>query len=149
MDLGFWLLFLHLIGAAIWVGGHLVLMIGILPQALGARDPAPVLAFEAAYERIGMPALAVQVVTGLWLALRLAPDPSTWLDLADPVARGILLKLALLAATAALALHARLVVIPRIDGRRLPVLAAHVAGVTLIAVAFVWTGLSFRFGGIG
>jgi hypothetical protein len=28
-------------------------------------------------------------------------------------------------------------------------LAAHVVGVTFIAIAFVWIGLSFRHGGIG
>lgn len=33
------LLFLHLLGAAIWVGGHLVLALGILPGALRRRDP--------------------------------------------------------------------------------------------------------------
>jgi len=30
---------LHLLGAAVWVGGHLVLSISVLPRALRARDP--------------------------------------------------------------------------------------------------------------
>ncbi|MBF3283866.1 copper transporter, partial [Pseudomonas aeruginosa] len=51
------LLFLHLLGAAIWVGGHLVLALGILPGALRRRDPQAIRAFEQVYERIGIPAL--------------------------------------------------------------------------------------------
>lgn len=62
------LLFLHLLGAAIWVGGHLVLALGILPGALRRRDPQAIRAFEQVYERIGIPALLLQVVSGLWLA---------------------------------------------------------------------------------
>ncbi|HPR45996.1 MAG TPA: hypothetical protein PLZ13_16900, partial [Ottowia sp.] len=38
---------------------------------------------------------------------------------------------------------------PRDDGRTLPLMAWHVAAVTLLAVGFVATGVSFRFGGIG
>ncbi len=52
-----WILLLHLLGAAIWTGGHLVLALGILPQALKTRDPKLLLAFERVYERIGLPAL--------------------------------------------------------------------------------------------
>ncbi len=79
------LLFLHLLGAAIWVGGHLVLALGILPGALRRRDPQAIRAFEQVYERIGIPALLLQVVSGLWLA-------SLWLPFdhwfgATPVAR--------------------------------------------------------------
>jgi len=37
---------LHLLGAMVWVGGHLVLCLGVWPPALRARDPAPVRAFE-------------------------------------------------------------------------------------------------------
>ncbi|MEV1968220.1 hypothetical protein ABZR56_17340, partial [Pseudomonas aeruginosa] len=42
---------------AIWVGGHLVLALGILPGALRRRDPQAIRAFEQVYERIGIPAL--------------------------------------------------------------------------------------------
>ena len=81
------LLFLHLLGAAIWVGGHLVLALGILPGALRRRDPQAIRAFEQVYERIGIPALLLQVVSGLWLA-------SLWLPFhhwfgATPVARAL------------------------------------------------------------
>lgn len=56
---------LHLLGAAVWVGGHLVLSISVLPRALRARDPGIIREFESGFERLGIPALLVQVVTGL------------------------------------------------------------------------------------
>ncbi|MBI2492153.1 MAG: copper transporter, partial [Candidatus Rokubacteria bacterium] len=64
---------LHLLGAAVWVGGHLVLSLSVLPRALRTRDPAIIRDFESAFERVGLPALLVQVLTGLWLALHWVP----------------------------------------------------------------------------
>jgi len=141
-------LFFHLLGAAIWVGGHLILTLSILSEALIRRDPEPVRRFERVYERIGMPALTVQVASGLWLATQWLPDPLDWLQPDDPAARTILLKLGCLAATAALAVHARLRIIPKLDAARLPWLGVHILGVTALSLAFVWLGLSFRTGGV-
>lgn len=136
----------HLFGAAVWVGGHLVLAISVLPRALRERRAAIVSDFEAGFERVGLPALAVQILSGLWLADHLLGSPGNWFD-DDPVARAVLLKLALLLATGALALHARLRVIPRLTDDTLPVLAAHILAVTIIGVLFVLVGASIRFGG--
>lgn len=30
---------MHLIGGSIWVGGHLILAVSLLPEALARRDP--------------------------------------------------------------------------------------------------------------
>ncbi|HBN8233780.1 MULTISPECIES: CopD family protein [Pseudomonas aeruginosa group] len=140
------LLFLHLLGAAIWVGGHLVLAFGILPGALRRRDPQAIRAFEQVYERIGIPALLLQVASGLWLASLWLPL-GHWLD-ASPVARALQLKLLLLAATAGLGAHARLRLIPRLDAASLPKLGWHIVAITLVGLAFVAVGQSFRFGGL-
>lgn len=147
MLLYFALLALHLTGAAVWVGGHLVLALGVLPAALRARDPGPVTAFEARFERLGLAALALQIATGLVLSLRILPDPAMWFDADQPLARAVLLKLALLIATLALALHARLFVLPGLAPRRLPLLAAHIVGVSVLSLGFLLAGVSFRFGG--
>jgi hypothetical protein len=56
-------------------------------------------------------------------------------------------KLILLAATIALALHARLRLIPGLTTARLPLLAWHIAGVTVFSVLFVAVGSAFRTGG--
>lgn len=142
-----WVLLLHLIGAAVWAGGHLVLALGVLPAALHARDPARLLAFERVYERIGLPALLVQVATGLWLAARLLP-PSRWFELGGgSIERLVAIKLILLAGTVLLAAHARFRLIPRLTPERLPWLGWHIALVTLFAVLFVAAGVAFRTGG--
>ena len=139
-------LLLHILGATIWTGGHLLLALTVLPKALRARSVEEVMRFESGFERIGIPALAVQVFTGLWLAHAALPDVALWFDPAVPAARPIMLKLALLALTVALAADARLCVIPRLSADTLKGLAWHIAAVTLIAVLFVATGVSFRTG---
>jgi putative copper export protein len=148
-DPWFLTLVLHLLGAAVWVGGHLVLALAVLPAALRARDPAVLLAFEARFERVGLPALLVQVATGLALAWRLVPDLWAWADPGDPLGRTVGVKLLCLAATVALAANARLRVIPRLSPATLPVMAWHIRAVTLLAVLFLIAGASFRIGGLG
>jgi putative copper export protein len=141
------LLFLHLIGASIWLGGHLILALRILPPAWRARDPAPIHAFEQRYEALGLPALLLQVVTGIALALLWLPA-NAWLS-NTPMANLIQLKLALLALSLLLGIHARLRLIPRLSSATLGALAVHIYAITLTAVALAWVGVSFRFGGLG
>jgi len=138
----------HLLGASIWVGGHIVLALAVLPRALRANDPAIVRDFEAGFEKVGIPALLVQVVTGLWLAQHWLPDVGTWFAGATPQARFVLAKLGCLAATIALAVHARLRIIPHLDETTLRPLAWHIRGVTLVAIAFVVLGVGIRTGGL-
>ncbi len=139
---------LHLLGAAVWLGGHLVLSLAILPRTLRARDPSIVREFESGYERIGIPALFLQVITGLWLAYHWSPDVAGWFYPSTPQTKFILVKLTLLAFTVALAAHARLRIIPRLDSNNLPVLAWHVVMVTLSGVAFLVFGVAIRTGGL-
>ena len=104
--------------------------------------------FEQGYERIGMPALVLQIVTGLWMAYQMVPSVAQWLSPDTPVARAIALKLVLLLCTALIAAHARLRVIPRLSADTLPLMAWHVGAVTLLSVGFVAVGVSLRFGGL-
>lgn len=127
-----------------WVGGHLILSLGFLPEALKAKDINIILNFEKRYERIGIPALLVQVVTGIWMALLFVPFHDWW---QLSTAHHILLwtKLGLLASTIGLAIHARFFIIPKLTVETLPSLAFHIALVTVLAVSFIITGLSFRY----
>lgn len=141
------LLILHVIGACIWAGGHLALSAAVLPRALRERRARIILDFEHGYERIGLPALVVQVITGLWLAhIRIGPVAGWFAD--NPLAHVFQIKLGLLAATVALALHARLKLIPRLTDENLPTLAVHIVAVTTLAVLFVVAGVLFRVGGL-
>jgi putative copper export protein len=137
---------LHILGATVWAGGHLVLATTILPDALRTKRAATVSEFEQRFERIGLPALGVQILTGLWLAEHLLGSPANWFD-SNAIARTVQVKLALLALTVGLAVHARFRVIPKLTDATLPTLAWHIRIVTLAAVLFVLAGASIRFGG--
>lgn len=139
-------LLLHVLGATVWTGGHLILALAILPGALRNRAYRDIRQFESAYERIGIPALILQVATGVYLAFARRPEFANWFDIEDPVARLILVKLGLLLATVLFALDARLRIIPNLNEENLKPLAYHIVPVTLFSVAFVVAGVSFRTG---
>lgn len=141
------MLTLHVLGAAVWTGGHIVLAGSVLVEALRRRDPEIVRGFEARYERVALPALAVQVVTGLWLATVYVPDPRQWLAFDTPVARLVGLKLLFLAATVVLAADARLRLIPRLGAGDLRALAWHIVPVAVLAVLLALAGVGIRLGG--
>lgn len=141
------LIFLHVLAATVWTGGHLVLALTVLPRALRQSDPAFIHRFEAGYERIGVPALLIQALTGFALAFHSRPAPGAWFSSADPVGMLIGIKVVLLLLTLALALHARLRVLPELDASRLRALAWHIVPVTVLAVLFVLAGVGIRTGG--
>jgi putative copper export protein len=143
-----WLVFFHVLGASVWVGGHLVLATTFLPRALKERDPRIIQSFEEQFERIGIPALLLQVITGVWMALLYVPF-NEWLSLASTHHRFLWMKLGLLTGTLALAIHARLFIMPKLSADNLPSLAFHIVLVTLLAISFVLVGLSFRFNFFG
>ena len=139
-------LLLHILAATIWTGGHIVLSVVVLPKVLRERSPARLLEFESVYEKIGMPALIIQVITGLFLAYRMLPGVSQWLDFSNPIAHPILLKLSLLTLTLCFAMSARFRVIPHLSEKNLTTMAWHIIPVTIISILFVITGVSFRTG---
>ncbi|MBT2129731.1 hypothetical protein [Aliiroseovarius lamellibrachiae] len=141
------ILSLHLIGAAIWTGGHIILALTVLPRALAARDPGILTRFEQGFERVGMPALLVQVAGGLWLAHDLEPDYGLWFSFSDALVTGIAVKLILLAVTVIFAINARFRVIPTLSADTLSIMAWHIRAVTVLSVLFVLTGAFLRTGG--
>jgi putative copper export protein len=143
------LVILHALAATVWTGGHLVLDLGVLPRALRARDASMIRAFEDTFEPLGLGALAIQVVSGLWLAAILLPGYRGLFNPANPIGLLAGVKLLLLAATLALALHARLRLIPNLSDDNLAPLAWHIRAITALAVAFVVVGAGLRLGGFG
>jgi putative copper export protein len=57
------LVIFHTLGATIWTGGHLILAITIVPQALKNRELEPIRQFEEHFENLGLLALLVQVLS--------------------------------------------------------------------------------------
>ncbi|AEA99986.1 MAG: copper resistance protein CopD [Aestuariibacter sp.] len=141
-----YLILAHILGATVWTGGHIVLSLAVLPRVLKENSPERLLEFESAFERIGKPAMLVQIITGLLLAHRLLPDVYLWLDWSNPVSRVVGMKLMLLALTILLAADAKLRVLPKLSNKNLWDMAAHIIAVTLLSVLFVIVGVSFKTG---
>ncbi len=138
------LLFLHLIFATIWVGGHIILCIGFLPRALYQKNRDIITEFESVYEKIGIPSLIGQVITGILLSIY---KVSNWQELFlwnSFYGRHFILKIFLLVLTIILAIHARLKIIPDLKESNLKILGIHIILVTIISIFFVLVGLSFR-----
>jgi putative copper export protein len=136
------LIVMHVLGAAVWTGGHIVLAVGFLPAALRERDPQIITGFESRFERIGIPALVIQVITGVLLAWPLLSNPDE--PIGAHVAGSLGVKLVLLLVTLALAAHARLRLIPRLRPDNLGTLAIHIVAVTVVAILFVVVGVAIR-----
>ena len=139
-----WLILFHVLGAAVWAGGHLIIATTFLPKALRDKNPNLILDFEKQYEKIGIPALLLQVVTGIWMALTYVPF-NQWWQLSTSHHILLWTKLGLLLGTIGLAIHARFFLIPKLKPETLPTLAFHIVLVTVLAIMFILTGLSFRF----
>lgn len=137
------LIIIHTLAATVWVGGHLMLSIIVLPSAWKKNDFTIISTFENSFEKIGIPALLIQVISGIWMSIIYLPF-SNWFDFNDPISKLISIKLLLLAITIALAIHARFVIIPKLDNSKIPILATHIFAVTVVGIIFLVIGLSFR-----
>ncbi len=100
--------------------------------------------FEMNYEKIGMPALVIQVITGFYLVYNLIPDISKWFSFSDFTTTRIGIKLSLLIVTVMFALSAKFFVIPNLSKKTLPIMAFHIISVTIIGIMFVIIGSSFK-----
>ena len=143
------LVIVHALAATVWTGGHLVLDLGVLPRSLRDRSAAQIRAFEEALKPLGLTALSIQVITGLMMGWIYLPSFRGLLYPANPIGMLVGVKLLLLAGTAALAVHARLRLIPNLNDDNLSGLAWHIRGITALAIAFVVVGALIRFGGLG
>ena len=145
------ILILHLIAATIWVGGHLVLAIGFLPKALKRKDFSYIGNFEKTYEPIGMPSLAVLVITGILMAYDYNAGLSSWFSFATPIERVVSLKLTCLLTSICFAISAQTRVLPKLRKgqlNKLSEMAVHIICVTLIGVVMIILGSLVRIGGI-
>jgi len=142
------LLVFHLLGACIWVGGHLVLALGILPEVLRKKSPETLLNFEKKYEKIGLPALLVMVISGIWMSYQFGIKMQNWFHFENPLETAISLKFILLFTTVLFALSANIFVLPKLSPKTLPLMAFHIISVTVLGIAFLVVGSFIRYGGI-
>lgn len=139
---------LHILGACVWVGGHIVLMGVILPKAMRAGDPQPVLDFGRGYGRLGLGALIGQLLTGLWLTQRWIGDWSTIFSEPTPQGHLVLSKLMVLMITLGLAGFAYHNILPRVEERGLRSFALLSGAVTMLTVVMLILGVAIRTGGL-
>ena len=145
------LLILHLICATIWIGGHLYLSICLLPKILRRKDVALLLSYEKSFEPLGMSALLLLVITGVWMALQYGVSISQWFSFSSPIERVVSVKLILLFITILFALSVQIRVLPKLRNnniRKLPEMAFHIIAVTIIGIVMLILGTFVRYGGI-
>lgn len=144
------LLILHLLAATIWIGGHLYIAIRVLPKALKAKDCTELLAMEKSYEPLGMSALAILIITGIWMTLQFGISLDQWFSFSNPIEQVTSTKLLLLFSTFLLAMSAQARVIPKLKSnpKKLTEMAVHIFAVTLIGIGMLVLGSFVRYGGI-
>ena len=143
------LLLVHVFGAVVWTGGHVVLTLVVLPRARRAGEARIVLEFEEGYERLAVPALLGQIATGIALALRAKPDDVAWSAVTTYPVSLIAVKLALLVGILVLAVHAKRRVLPGLEAGDLGLYALHARTVTALSVALVAIGVCLTTGAPG
>lgn len=141
-------LILHLLGASVWVGGHLYLLIRLMPTFIKNNDVQGFLAFEKSYEPLGMSALVIQVLTGLYMLNDIAAW-HLWLTPMGMLTALIHGKLTWLLLTIITAVSARFGVVNKLQNgthtpNTLKLMGVHVGLICLWSVAFVITGAFFR-----
>lgn len=144
------LLIIHLLSAAVWVGGHLLICLGYLPEALKKKDPQIILKFEKKYEPIGMTSLVLLVITGIIMAYQYGVSIEYWFQFSTPIEKVVSIKLALLLTTVAFALSAQFRILPKLRNgaiNKLPEMAVHIISVTTIGVLMLIFGSFIRYGG--
>lgn len=155
--MNFWLLFFHILGACIWIGSHVYLVLVIVPNALKNHNPQALLNFETSFEKLGMSALITQVITGLIMANKFLPNWSQLFNHSQDISILISLKLMWLICTILTAISAQTLVIPRLkqallaensllSQRFFKIFVGHICLITLLSLAFLVTGILFRTG---
>ncbi|HLV24210.1 MAG TPA: CopD family protein [Moheibacter sp.] len=143
------LLILHLLAATVWVGGHLYLATCILPKVLKNNDAQSLLNFEKSFEPLGIPALLILVITGIWMSLQFGISVKDWFSFSSPMERVVSIKLILLFSTVLFAISAQTRVIPALKKgkNKLVKMAIHITMVTLIGITMLVLGSFLRYGG--
>ncbi|MCE4601939.1 MAG: hypothetical protein F7B18_02015, partial [Desulfurococcales archaeon] len=57
---------IHVLAASVWIGGHIIILLGYVPRMLRTGSFSELDSFEKVYEKIGMPSLLIAVVTGVY-----------------------------------------------------------------------------------
>lgn len=62
-------LLIHLLAAILWIGGHLIILLGYVPRMITKRSFKELNEFEKIYEKLAIPSLIIAVVTGIYMGI--------------------------------------------------------------------------------
>ncbi len=140
------ILIIHLLAASVWVGGHLFLVLRILPATIQQKDITILNDFRAKFGKIGMPSLFILVVTGILLAYDYDVTVTKWFSFSSPIEKIVSTKLVLLFTSLALAIHSQKIIFPKLTSERILPAAIEIVVVTLIAISMLILGSLVRIG---
>ncbi len=141
------LLILHGIAAAVWLGGLAGLALGYLPEAWRTRDPRLLVDAIARFDRLGLPALIVAIITGCILAYHWLPETALWFNRELPHGAAILSKFSLLILALLIYAYQRARVLPTLGPERIPRLGLCLMLQLVLATLLLIAGSAFRFTG--
>lgn len=139
---------LHMLGACVWIGGHVVLVGMVLPKALREKHAQPILDFERGYGRLGLVALIIQLATGLWLARRWVGEWASLFSEPTPQGHLVLSKMTILVITVVLAGYTYHRVLPRLEKGAFRPFVFLSGLTTALAVLMLVLGVGVRTGGL-
>lgn len=142
------LLILHLLGATIWIGGHLILCLRFLPKAIKEHNVQVITDFEKQYETVGIPSLLIQIITGILLSYHYGVKWQDWFSFTGTIETVVSIKLCMLAFTILLAAHARIFIIPHLSAKSMNLMAVHIVAITITGLGMLVVGTFVRTGGM-
>lgn len=98
------------------------------------------------FEPLGLPALLLQIITGILLAYHYNVRIENWFSFSNGIEKVVSIKLLLLFFTVVLAAHARFFIIPRLHSGNLLQLGIHILLINIIAIAMLVIGTLIRVG---
>jgi uncharacterized membrane protein len=142
------LVILHILGAAILVGTNLVMMLSVIPKAKKANDVGVIRGYLGGVGQMGVHALAVQFITGLWLASPQFKGISAAFEMKEVFATHVVAKVVIMIVITALIIVLRRKIAPNLTMDNLGGFTATVGLVTLLGIAMVALGVGLRTGGL-
>lgn len=143
------ILIIHLLSATVWVGGHLFLLLRVLPFAWKNKNLNELKQFKNKFEPLGLTALALLFITGLFLAYDFNVTFSTWFTFSNAIEKVVSIKITLFFFTVTLAITAQAVLFRKYSNPpSLLKTTFFIAIVTVIAVIMLVLGSLIRIGGI-
>ncbi|MEZ4724873.1 MAG: hypothetical protein R2863_09495 [Candidatus Kapaibacterium sp.] len=140
------LVILHILGASIWIGGMLIMALGVLPKAKKSNDASLLKNYEGSFHILGMIALTIQFLTGFRLAMIYAGGMKGLFDFSNHLAVLFVWKLVLILATMGLFVIFKKKTLSSLESDKISNATSMIWLLTLISIALMVLGLGFSRG---